>query len=300
MKKLTSVLLAVIMIFSVFTVGAVSVSAAENTNALDAGSVIYFDNTNTKWNKVYFYAWKYGFFGDTYEMQPIPETNLYKIVVPYDVPLNNTAYFLFKNKGTDDWSGYQTSDQKAYAEYNTYKPLNVYGGSVALSYTDLPAVPEIIATPSTKDFVGSLTVTVHAFNTTASTYTIDNGEPQVFEDSKTFTIDSTTRVTIAAGMKEYTYTYTKVNNSIVTVYTNNYTGNVYMYTFGGDRVGTQFVLMKYEGNGKYTATINGSANVIFNKTNYFTSTSKFSIYENGIYLNQPLIKAGESRTFDLY
>lgn len=301
MKKFLSIVLTICMAFSVLTVGAVSASAAENANALDAGSVIYFDNTYTKWSKVYFYAWNYGFFGDTYEMQHVRgEENLYKIVVPYNVPANNSDYFLFKNTGAGDWTGRKTADQKAYAGYNTYTPQYSSGSSVVLSYTDRPVEPEIIATPCGKDFVGSLTVTVHAFNTTASSYRIDYGEPQLFVDSATFTITSTTTVTLAAGMDEFDYVYTKVNNAIVTAYAPNYTGDIYMYTFGGDRVGTQFVLMKNEGNGKYTATINGSANVIFNKLNYFTSTSKFTIRdEEGNTLYQPFVSAGSSPIFYL-
>ena len=301
MKKFLSIVLTICMAFSVLTVGAVSVSAAENANALEAGSVIYFDNTYTKWSKVYFYAWKYGFFGDTYEMDEIDGTNLYKIVVPVDVPANNSAYFLFKNTGAGDWTGRQTDDQKAYAEYNTYTPLYSSGSSVALSYTDRPIEPEIIATPCGKEFVDSLDVTVYAFNTTASTYTIDNGEPIVFENSVSFTITSTTKVTVAAGMKRFVYNYKKVNDAIVTVYTTNYTGNVYMYSFGGDRVGDEFVLMNNEGNGKYTASINGSAQVIFTTTNSWRTARKFIIYENGVRLSnqEPLISFGESRTFDL-
>lgn len=301
MKKFLSIVLTICMAFSVLTVGAVSASAAENANALEAGSVIYFDNTYTKWSKVYFYAWKYGFFGDTYEMDEIDGTNLYKIVVPVDVPANNSDYFLFKNTGAGDWTGRKTDDQKAYAEYNTYTPLYSSGSSVALSYTDRPIEPEIIATPCGKEFVDSLDVTVYAFNTTASTYTIDNGEPIVFENSVSFTITSTTKVTVAAGMKRFVYNYKKVNDAIVTVYTTNYTGNVYMYSFGGDRVGDEFVLMNNEGNGKYTAYINGSAQVIFTTTNSWRTARKFIIYENGVRLSnqEPLISFGESRTFDL-
>ena len=301
MKKFLSIVLTICMAFSVLTVGAVSASAAENANALEAGSVIYFDNTYTKWSKVYFYAWKYGFFGDTYEMQPVANTNLYKIVVPYNVPANNSAYFLFKNTGAGDWTGRKTDDQKAYAEYNTYTPQYSSGSSVVLSYTDRPIEPEIIATPCGKNFVGSLTVTVHAFNTTASSYRIDYGEPQLFVDSATFTITSTTTVTLAAGMKMIDYVYTRVNDAIVTAYAPNYTGDIYMYTFGGDRVGYEFVLMNNEGNGKYTASINGSAQVIFTTTNSWRTARKFIIYENGVRLSnqEPLISFGESRTFDL-
>ena len=308
MKKFLSIILTICLAFSVLTVGAASVSAAGDDDiALKAGSLIYFDNTYSQWDEVYFYAWNYGFFGDTYKMAPVAgKENLYKIVVPEDVPAGKN-YFLFKS--AEDWNGFQTSDQAAYANYNTYVALNNPTGKiypVNMEYTNLPVGPEIIATPSSKQFTDPLTVTGYAFNTTDATYKVDDGEAVSFSGTVKIPVTTTTKITFAAtGVEPQTYTYTKIENATVNVYVDGYTedDNVYMYTFGGDRVGSEFVLMNNLGNGRYTATINGSAQVIFTTTNSWTTAKKFIIIDPvtlGPAENQePLVSAGATVTFDL-
>ena len=314
MKRIISLLLTALMAFSVLTVGAASVSAAEGDDniALKAGSLIYFDNTNTQWDEVYFYAWQFGFFGDTYKMTPVADKeDLYSIVVPVDVPAvvpegQASTYFLFKS--AEDWSGKQTPDQQAHEGYNTYTPLVSASGNVTtvnLSYTNLPVGPQMIATPSSKQFTDPLTVTVYEFNATNATYKVNDSDAVAFTGKATINVTDDTTVVIAANnVAPQTYKYTKVNNATVNVYVDGYTenDNVYMYTFGGDRVGDEFVLMNNLGNGSYTATINGSAQVIFTTTNSWTTAKKFKILTiNGAppTEQEPLVPAGETFNFVL-
>ena len=305
MKRIISLLLTALMAFSVLTVGAASVSAAEGD--IPAGTVIYFDNTNTKWDNVYFYAWKFGFFGDTYELSPISEdSNLYSMVLPQDVTPGE-AFFLFKS--AEDWNGKQTTDQAAYADLNTYTPLVDAQGNVLttnVTYTDIKAGPQILATPSSREFTDPLTVTVYEFNATNATYTVNNGEPVTFTDTATINVTTDTTIVVDAdGVKPQTYKYTKVNNATVNVAVlGGYTGDIYMYTFGGDRIGSEFVLMDKNADGTYTATINGSAQVIFTTGNDWDSkeTQKFIILnEDGDPATdqEPLVSAGTTVTFRL-
>lgn len=313
MKKFLSIILTICLAFSVLTVGAASVSAAEGDDniALKAGSLIYFDNTNTQWDEVYFYAWQFGFFGDTYKMTPVADNeDLYSIVVPVDVPAvvpegQASTYFLFKS--AEDWSGKQTADQQAYEGYNTYTPLVSASGNVTtvnLSYTNLPVGPQMIATPSSKQFTDPLTVTAYAFNTTDAKYSIDGATPVDFSGTVTIPVDTTTTITFTAtGVETQTYTYTKVNNAIVNVTVlGGYESPIYMYTFGGDRVGDEFVPMIKNADGTYTAEINGSAQVIFTTTDSWTTAKKFTILTmNGEPTTElePLVPAGKTYNFML-
>lgn len=306
MKKILSIVLTICMAFSVLTVGAASVSAAEDT--VPAGTVIYFDNSSTKWDNVYFYAWQFGFFGDTYEMTPVVDEdhpNLYKMVLPVETPVGE-PFFLFKS--AEDWSGKQTVDQAAYVDLNTYVPRADASGNVITvgmeNTTDIPAETEVLVTPSSKEFTSTLNVAVYAFNVpegSTATYTV-NGTSETFTTSASFTIYSSATVTVTANGKSQTQTYTKKNNAVVNVSVEGgYTNSIYMYTFGGDRVGTQFVLMTRNADGTYTAEINGSAQVIFTTTNNWDTAQKFIIM-NGkepAEDQEPLVSAGETVTFEL-
>ena len=229
MKKIVSLLLTALMAFSAMTVGAVSASAAEDDNiAFKAGSRIYFDNTDTQWDKIYFYAWNYGYFGDFVPMEkeeakvdeegnPVGD-NLYYVVTPVDVPATveqggvsvPTEYFLFTN--STDWSGQQTANMSVETGMNTYKPVKTDGEftydaekhitSVDLSFTDIAPQPEILAAPLSKDFTGSITVSVYAFNVPAgetATYQVNEEEPVAFTGSHSFTFTETTTLTVTLG-----------------------------------------------------------------------------------------------------
>ena len=307
MKKIISLLLTAVIAFSVITFGSVSASAAVTDNiAFEAGSVIYFDNTNTKWQNIYFYAWNYGYFGDFVPMDKVSGTNnLYKVVVPKAVPVG-AEYFLFTN--STDWSGQQTKDQTVQAEKNTYTPITNQSGrvtSVQLSYTYLPAETEVTAAPYSKEFTEPLTVTVYAFNVpkgVTPTFSINGATTVKFTDSASITVTETTKITVTAGSVSKTFTYTKVDDAVITVNAGDYRGDIYAYTFGGDRVGSSFNLMEYRGNGIYTYRINGSAKVIFTTENNWDSVTqqKFIIKdENGKVLSEPLVPSSQHVTFTL-
>lgn len=276
MKKVISILLTVLMAFSALTVGAVSASAAEETPALPAGSTILFDNTNTNWENVYFYAWNYGYFGDSVPMTKVGTSNVYSIVVPVDVP-DGAEYFLFKSK--PDWSGAQTPNQTVTAGKNTYTPVIDEEGNmtVAKSYTEVKPEPTVAITPYSKEFTESIDVTVYAFNTDSATYKIGSGEAVSFTGSKTITLTESATVTVTAGTVTTSCEFTKIENAIISVYAAGYTGDMYVYTYGGDRVAPGFAPMVNLGDGNYTYVLNGTAHVIFTTTDDWSTAVKFII-----------------------
>ncbi len=306
MKKIMSILLTALMAFSAITVGAVSASAAEEDTApaLAAGSKIFFDNTNTKWEEVYFYAWNYGYFADSVPMEKVGDSNVYEIVVPQDVP-DGAEYFLFKSKA--DWSGKQTPNQTVETGKNTYTPVVDEDGnvtSVTLSSTDYTVETEVAITPYSKSFTGSINVTVYAFNTgdATATYQINNNAPVAFTGSEELLLTETSTVTVTAGTATTSCTFTKISDAVITVMATGYTGDMYVYTYGGDRVAPGFAPMESLGDGMYTYTLNGSAHVIFTTTNDWATAKKFLIYdENNVLLadQEPLVNAGDTVTYNL-
>lgn len=309
MKKLVSILLTGLMAFSAVTVGAVSASAATTEDepaaiAFAAGDDIVFDNTNTDWTDVYLYSWGMGYFGDFVKMDAAGN-DLYTAVAPVDVTAG-TECFLFTN--TTDWSGKQTPNIVTEAGKNTYKPIvNADGNvtSVEQSLTASSTAPKVVATPNSKSFSGSLEVKLYAFNTTDAEYTLNDGEFQSLNGSVTINLTATTKIDIYVDgdlAKSYTYTRADVTDAVVNVTApEGYTGDIYVYTYGGDRVGAGFNQMTANGDGTYTYTINGSAHVIFTTTNDWGTAVKFIISDaSGVLENQePLVSSGQTVNYTL-
>lgn len=308
MKKMLSILLTGLMALSAVTVGVVSASAATPEEepavlAFAAGDDIVFDNTNTDWTNVYLYSWGMGYFGDFVPMDKVDD-NTYTAVAPVDVEAG-TECFLFTN--TTDWSGKQTPNIVTEANKNTYKPIvNADGNvtSVEQSLTASSTAPKVVATPYSKSFSGSLDVNLYAFNTNDATYTV-NGEEDFLSGDVTLNLTETTTIEIFVNdvkVKTYVYTRTDVADAVVNVTApEGYTGDIYVYTFGGDRVGAGFNLMTANGNGTYTYRINGSAQVIFTDTDNWATAKKFIISDaSGVLANQePLVASGETVNYTL-
>lgn len=305
MKKILSVILTALMAFSVLTVGAASASAAEQETAapaLEAGSKIFFDNTNTKWENVYFYAWNYGYFGDSVPMTKVPDSNLYSVVVPVDVP-DGAEYFLFKSM--PDWSGAQTANQTVTAGFNTYTPVFDATGAMTVekSNTKYDVEPTVAITPYSKSFTNSIDVTVYAFNAQSASYKLgDDGESVPFTGSATITLTDTTKVIVTADTATTSCEFTKIPDALITVDAGAYTGNMYVYTYGGDRVAPGFAPMVSLGDGKYTYTLNGSAHVIFTTADNWTDAKKFLICDeegNPLENQEPFVNYGEHPSYIL-
>lgn len=312
MKKAVSLLLTGLMAFSAVSAGAVSASAATEAPAaiaFEAGSDIVFDNTNTGWDKVYLYSWGMGYFGDFVPMDK-EEDGTYTAVAPVDVA-EGEELFLFTN--TTDWSGKQTPNIVTEAGKNTYKPIVDENGnvtSVEQSFTVSSTAPKVVATPYSKSFSGSLEVKLYAFNTEDNivTYT-ENGKEDILFDTTTLKLTETTKVDIlidGKSAKTYDYTCVNVDDAVITVTPKNadgtaYTDDLYVYTFGGDRVGAEFNLMTPNGDGTYTYRINGSAQVIFTTTNDWGTAVKFIISDStGVLANQePLVPSGKTVDYTL-
>lgn len=311
MKKLVSIFLTGLMAFSAVSVGAVSASAATPEDepaalAFSAGSDIVFDNSETKWTDVYLYSWGMGYFGDFVKMDATGSDNYYTAVAPVDVAAG-TECFLFTN--TTDWSGKQTPNIVTEAGKNTYKPIvSATTGaitSVEQSFTASSTAPKVVATPNSKSFSGSLEVKLYAFNTTNAKYKVNDGSAQPLNGSETLTLTATTKIDLLvndAVVDTYNYDCVTVQNAVINVSAPGYTGDIYVYTFGGDRVGADFNLMTYdEDEEMYTYEINGSAQVIFTTTNDWATATKFIISDaSGVLANQePLVSSGTTVNYTL-
>lgn len=321
MKKFISLILVVLMTFSVVSLGAASTSAVEVEYAFRAGDRIFFDNSYAQWDNIYMYAWNYGYYVDFIPMEkvnfdvenakgnPIDNTNLYSLVIPQDVP-DGASYFLFTN--TTDWSGIQTFDQSATMGYNTYTP-SADGKVVIRSYTEYPVFPEVAISPYSKNFTGTIDVTVHAFNLEEdqiATYKLNDEESVEFDESLIFTLEETTTVTVEiideneSVITSTSCTFTKHDDAIITVKpVNDYDGPMYIYTYGGDRLVPSFDSMNYDAdNEAYTYVLNGSAHVIFTTTNDWATAQKFLIFnEDGTLATdqEPFVNYGEIVIFYL-
>lgn len=144
---------------------------------------------------------------------------------------------------------------------------------------------------------------MYAFNTQDATYKV-NGSADILDGSATLTLTATTIEIFVNDVKVKTYEYTRadVANAVVNVTApEGYTGDLYVYTYGGDRVGADFNQMTANGDGTYTYIINGSAHVIFTTTNDWTTAVKFIISDaSGVLPNQePLVSSGETVNYTL-
>lgn len=314
MKKAVSLLLTGLMAFSAVSAGAVSASAATTDDepvalAFSAGEDIVFDNSQTNWENVYLYSWGMGYFGDFVPMDA-GENNTFTAVAPVDVEAG-TECFLFTN--TTDWSGKQTPNIVTQENKNTYKPIvsETTGAitSVEQSFTKSSTAPKVVATPESKSFSDSLEVKLYAFNTEDATYKVNSGREEDLVGSATLNLTETSEVKIYIDgklAKTYNYDCVTVKAAEINVTANNadgtaYTGDLYVYTFGGDRVGAEFIPMDSMGDGKYTYTLKGSAQVIFTTTNDWATATKFIISdESGVLDNQePLVSSGTTVNYTL-
>lgn len=237
-------------------------------------------------------------------MNQIGDTAVYEIVVPQDVP-NGAEYFLFKSAA--DWSGQQTPNQTVETGMNTYTPVFDEAGAMTVVKSNTIDAPttEVAITPYSKTFTGSIDVTVYAFNTgdTTATYQIGDAEPVAFTEPTTITLTSTATVTVTAGTATTSCTFTKIEDAVITADAGDYTGDIYVYTYGGDRVAPGFEKMTFDAaNNEYKYTINGSAHVIFTTTNNWGTAKKFLIYDEDDVLledQEPFIASGQAVTYFL-
>lgn len=173
------------------------------------------------------------------------------------------------------------------------------------SLTASSTAPMVVATPNSKSFSGSLEVKLYAFNTQDATYKVNGGREQNLLDPVTLSLTATTKIDIYVDgdlTKTYNYTRADVANAVVNVTApQGYTGDLYVYTYGGDRVGADFNQMTANGDGTYTYIINGSAHVIFTTTNDWATAVKFIISDaSGVLPNQePLVSSGQTVNYTL-
>lgn len=308
-KRSISMLLAILMI------AAMSCIAATSAGALTAGTQIFFDNSQTQWEHVYIYGWQYGLSSDFVELEPIAEdSDIYAYTLTYDT-VDNSAFCLFTN--TTNWSGRQTVDIATSGTNNLWTPTTPIpeSGSISgtWSYMTPPAAqPSVTATPG-KNFAIEMSVTVNEFNCDGGArYSINGATPIPFDGSATFTVGGadaavgTVYTVVVTGLDDNyqvvatsTTTYTKVGMTTINATIDaSYTGSVYAYLFGGDRIGAAFYEMEETtaagaSERTFTLAFEGAGQVIFTTTDDWATAVKL----NGS--AEPLVEAGATASFDL-
>lgn len=306
MKKSVSLILAILMI------AAMSCIAATSASAVAAGTQIFFDNSATQWEHVYIYGWNYGLAGDFVELQPIEEgSNIYAYTLTYDTE-DGENFCLFTS--STDWSGRQTTDIATEEGMNLWTPVASAEGAITGSWsymTPPAAAPSVTATPG-KNFAIEMNVTVNEFNCDWAEYKIDNQPAVEFDGSATFTIGGesaavgTVYTVVVTGYNALnqavatsTTTYTKVGMTTINATIDaSYTGDVYAYLFGGDRIGAAFYEMQETTAAEasqrtFTLEFEGAAQVIFTTTDDWSTAVKL----NGT--AEPMVEAGATASFDL-
>ena len=306
MKKSVSLILAILMI------AAMSCIAATSASAVAAGTQIFFDNSATQWEHVYIYGWNYGLAGDFVELQPIEEgSDIYAYTLTYDTE-DGENFCLFTS--STDWSGRQTTDIATEEGMNLWTPVASAEGAITGSWsymTPPAAAPSVTATPG-KNFAIEMSVTVNEFNCDGGAeYTINGADPIAFDGSATFTIGGesaevgavytvvVTGYSSLSGEVTSTTTYTKVGMTTINATIDaSYTGDVYAYLFGGDRIGAAFYEMQETTAAEasqrtFTLEFEGAAQVIFTTTDDWSTAVKL----NGT--AEPMVEAGATASFDL-
>lgn len=297
-RKVLSIVLAVLMLASV---AAFSASAAATPTVVEKGTAIMFDNTSTEWTDVYIYGWAYGFSGEFLPMTQVAGTNLYYYILPEDVPVATPTaaneFCLFVNQ--NNWAGATQTKNIAYTDVtmNTVVPS---GTGSPLNYTwaynTPPVVNYVSATPS-KSFAETLTVVLYT-NCADAEYSINGGAPVAYVDGDQITLNATSTVVLTGyptvgDEVTATYTYTKVGYTTINATVTGYTGDVYAYLFGGDRIGSAFYLMEKKADGSYTFQFEGAAQVIFTTTDDWATAVKL------LPADEPLLEAGSTTAFEL-
>lgn len=308
-KRSISMLLAILMI------AAMSCIAATSAGALTAGTQIFFDNSQTQWEHVYIYGWQYGLSSDFVELEPIAEdSDIYAYTLTYDT-VDGSKFCLFTN--TTNWSGRQTVDIATEAGKNLWTPVVSEAGSIegSWSYMTPPAAqPSVTATPG-KNFAIEMSVTVNEFNCPGGArYTVNGGDSILFDGSATFIVGGAAAAigkqytVVVTGLDEdgvpipgvtSTTTYTKVGMTTINATIDaSYTGSVYAYLFGGDRIGAAFYEMEETtaagaSERTFTLAFEGAGQVIFTTTDDWATAVKL----NGS--AEPLVEAGATASFDL-
>lgn len=296
MKKFRKVLSIVMAVLMLASVAAFSASAAEADNVVPKGTAIMFDNTSTEWTNVYIYGWAYGFAGEFLPMTQVEGTNLYYYILPEDVTIGSN-FCLIVNQNS--WAGATQTRDIAYTA-TTVNTIVPEGTGSPLNYTwaynTPPVVNYVSATPS-KNFAETLTIVLYS-NCASATYSINGGAAIAYNDGDQITLNETSTVALVGKddldevVATASYTYTKVGLTTITATVTGYTGDVYAYLFGGDRIGAAFYLMDKTSAG-YSIQFEGAAQVIFTTTNDWATAKKL------LPADEPLVEAGSTTAFEL-
>lgn len=274
------------------------------------GIPIYFDNTETQWEHVYFYGYNWTFYyHQRYEnfiemtLSEIP--GIYMCIIPQNMYDSYKNSCFITNQTT--WGEQQETklislEQMFKNGDNTIIPcLPSTGGVwnfVPTHYSGSPnSIPYLSATNS-KEFSEELEIALFK-NCDYATYTFDGAFETEFKNGDKITITESTAIEIKGYnilgelvMTEY-YHYSKLGYTTISASVFGYTGDIYAYLFDGDRRDGTFYLMVRNADGTYSYTFDGKAKVIFTTTNDWATA---------IELNEekPLIPVGATLHFELF
>ncbi|MGN0488802.1 MAG: starch-binding protein, partial [Ruminococcus sp.] len=139
-RKLTSILLAVLILASVISVAGVSVSAA-------SGDVVYFDNSVTKWSEVYCYTWDGGNNNGEWPGQKM--TNVGGDIWSYTMPMDGKEIIF--NKGSNE----AQSDNLAFQGNNMIAKPNSTNNKFDVTWSQYSGGGDVPTQPATVPATGS-------------------------------------------------------------------------------------------------------------------------------------------------
>lgn len=243
-----------------------------NDKMIPGGTQIMFDNTMTQWDKVYLYGWNYGFFGEYILMKQIEGTNLYTYTLPGAVLINSTFCY-FTNKASKE-DGVRTKDIfYISAEANTVVPVV---GSGPLNYTwglNNPEMPSpYVSATSSKSFANEMDI-VLSTNCDYAEYSVDGMAPISYKNNTILQINESSTIVLTGYDEEgvlvatNSYTYTRIDSTVIGSFVERYNGNLYAFLYDGDCIADGFYLMTKSKTGTYSLEFDGKARVAFATTN---------------------------------
>lgn len=292
-KKVGIVVLSILMAITILFTVPLPAASLTKSDVIPAGTLIFFDNTDTGWTNVYLYSWDFGFAGEFLQMKRVGNTDFYSYKLPEDVTVGSN-FCLFVNQNS--WAGAEQTRDIAYpsAAVNTVVPaVGTSPLDYAWAHSSIDLGPLVSATPS-KTFIGTLDVVLNESCYSAKYSTDNRATYTAYKDGTVVTISETATFHLrgydASGklVASAAYTYTKVAPTTVTVSVTGYSGDIYVFIYGDDHIGADFYQMQQLPGGTYLIQFEGAALLDF-----FTSPS----WDESIRLNsQPLFAAAGTTT----
>lgn len=269
-------------------------------STIPAGTQIFFDNREAQWTNVYLFLLQGSFYGEFWEMKETSILGIYSLTLPEAVPVGmELCRFVNQPSWTD--AKQTNSIYIPSSDVNMVVPDVTGTGNLYYNYSwtyhDPPISSSYVMASPSKSFAFEMDVMLYT-NCDEATFSI-NGVEEAYTDGMMIHITDTSTIDLVGYSADgeivstYTCTYTKVGITTVTAtVTGGYDGPVYVYLFGGDRIGSAFYLMEKYAGDTYSYSFEGASQVIFTTTNDWATAEKLNS-------DEPLVAAGTTAHFDL-